>query len=189
MEKWGWPMGPAYLADVVGLDTMEHCDEVLGAAYLSRLKKDFKSWYQVIMDMGGLGQKNGNGFYNYSFVDGRPSKVVNDEVKAKVTELAKPSKVFSEAEIVERLMIPMAIEMAFALEEDIVASPEEADVSLLYGVGFPRFRGGVARWMDTVGLQAFCDMADKYTAELGPLYEVTARQRQMAANNGAYYDK
>jgi 3-hydroxyacyl-CoA dehydrogenase/enoyl-CoA hydratase/3-hydroxybutyryl-CoA epimerase/enoyl-CoA isomerase len=189
MEKWGWPMGPAYLADVVGLDTMQHCDEVLGAAYLSRLKKDFKSWYQVIMDMGGLGQKNGNGFYNYSFVDGRPSKVVNDEVKAKVTELAKPSKVFSEAEIVERLMIPMAIEMAFALEEDIVASPEEADVSLLYGVGFPRFRGGVARWMDTVGLQAFCDMADKYTAELGPLYEVTARQRQMAANGGTYYDK
>jgi 3-hydroxyacyl-CoA dehydrogenase/enoyl-CoA hydratase/3-hydroxybutyryl-CoA epimerase/enoyl-CoA isomerase len=189
MEKWGWPMGPAYLADVVGLDTMEHCDEVLGAAYLSRLKKDFKSWYQVIMDMGGLGQKNGNGFYNYSFVDGRPSKVVNDEVKARVTELAKPSKVFSEAEIVERLMIPMAIEMAFALEEDIVASPQEADVSLLYGVGFPRFRGGVARSMDTVGLQAFCDMADKYTAELGPLYEVTARQRQMAANGGTYYDK
>jgi 3-hydroxyacyl-CoA dehydrogenase/enoyl-CoA hydratase/3-hydroxybutyryl-CoA epimerase/enoyl-CoA isomerase len=189
MEKWGWPMGPAYLADVVGLDTMQHCDDVLGAAYLSRLKKDFKSWYQVIIDMGGLGQKNGNGFYNYSFVDGRPTKVVNDEVKARVTELAKPSRVFSEAEIVERLMIPMAIEMAFALEEDIVASPQEADVSLLYGVGFPPFRGGVARWMDTVGLQAFCDMADKYTVELGPLYEVTARQRQMAANGGAYYEK
>jgi len=187
MEKWGWPMGPAYLADVVGLDTMQHCDDVLGAAYVSRLKKEFKSWYQVVIDMGGLGQKNGNGFYNYSIVDGRPSKAVNDGVKARVTELAKPSKVFTETVIVERLMIPMAIEMAFALEENIVASPQEGDVALLYGVGFPPFRGGIARWMDAIGLKIFCDMADKYTDELGPLYEVTARQREMAANAETYY--
>lgn len=187
MEAWGWPMGPAYLADVVGLDTMQHCDVVLGEAYLSRLKKEFKSWYQVVIDMGGLGQKNATGFYNYSFVDGRPSKAVNDEVKARVTQLARPARVFTEAEIVERLMIPMAIEMAFALEEDIVASPQEGDVALLYGVGFPPFRGGVARWMDTTGMQAFCDMADKYTDELGPLYEVTARQREMAAKTESYY--
>ena len=187
MENWGWPMGPAYLADVVGLDTMQHCDEVLVAAYQSRLKKDFKSWYQIVMDLGGLGQKNGKGFYSYSIVDGRRSKAVNEEARAMVTKLAKPAREFSEAEIVERIMVPMAIEMALSLEEDIVASPEEADVSLLYGVGFPAFRGGVARWMDTVGLQAFCDMADKYTAELGPLYEVTARQREMAANGETYY--
>jgi 3-hydroxyacyl-CoA dehydrogenase/enoyl-CoA hydratase/3-hydroxybutyryl-CoA epimerase/enoyl-CoA isomerase len=41
--------------------------------------------------------------------------------------------------------------------------------------------------MDTVGLRAFCDRADKYTDELGPLYEVTARQREMAANGETYY--
>jgi 3-hydroxyacyl-CoA dehydrogenase/enoyl-CoA hydratase/3-hydroxybutyryl-CoA epimerase/enoyl-CoA isomerase len=187
MENWGWPMGPAYLADVVGLDTMQHCDEVLAAAYKTRLKKDFKSWYQVVMDLGGLGQKNGKGFYSYSIVDGRRSKAVNEEVRAMVTKLANPARDFTEAEIVERIMVPMAIEMALSLEEGIVASPEEADVSLLYGVGFPGFRGGVARWMDTVGLQAFCDMADKHAAELGPLYEVTARQREMAANNETYY--
>ena len=70
---------------------------------------------------------------------------------------------------------------------DIIASPQEGDVALLYGVGFPTFRGGVVRWMDTVGLQAFVDMADKYTDELGPLYEVTARQREMAANTETYY--
>ncbi len=187
MEDWGWPMGPAYLSDVVGLDTMQHCDDVLAAAYVSRLKKDFKDWYQVIIDLGGLGQKNGKGFYSYAIVDGRRSRVVNDEVKARITELSRPARDFTEDEIVERIMVPMSIEMAFALEEDIVASPQEGDVALLYGVGFPTFRGGVARWMDTVGLQAFCDMADKYTDELGPLYEVTARQREMAANSETYY--
>jgi len=187
MEEWGWPMGPAYLSDVVGLDTMQHCDDVLAAAYVGRLKKDFKAWYQVVLDMGGLGQKNGKGFYSYAVVDGRRSRVVNDEVKARITELARPARDFTEDEIIERIMVPMAIEMALALEDDIVASPEEGDVALLYGVGFPQFRGGVARWMDAVGLQAFCNMADKYTDELGPLYEVTARQREMAANNETYY--
>jgi len=187
MEKWGWPMGPAYLADVVGLDTMQHCDDVLGAAYSNRLRKEFKSWYQVVIDMGGLGQKNGHGFYRYSFVDGRPAKIVDAEVKARVTALAKPERSFSEDEIVERLMIPMAIEMAIALEENIVASPAEGDVALLYGVGFPPFRGGVARWMDTVGLRSFCAMADQYTGKLGLLYEVTPRQRKMAVNNETYY--
>jgi len=187
MENWGWPMGPAYLADVVGLDTMQHCDDVLCGAYHERLKKDFGSWYKVAMELGGLGQKTGKGFYTYSVVDGRRSRAVTDEVRDRISELAKPARSFTETEIVERIMIPMGIEMALALEEDIVASPEEADVSLLYGVGFPRFRGGVARWMDAVGLQAFCDTADKYAAELGPLYEVTARQREMAANSETYY--
>lgn len=188
MEAWGWPMGPAYLADVVGLDTMQHCDDVLAAAYANRLKKDFKAWYQVVMDLGGLGQKNSKGFYSYSSVDGRRLRVVNDEVKVKVAELAKPTRDFTETEIIERIMIPIAIEMAFALEENIVASPEEGDISLIYGVGFPPFRGGVARWMDTVGLKQFCAMADQYVGELGPLYEVTARQRKMATKAETYYN-
>jgi 3-hydroxyacyl-CoA dehydrogenase/enoyl-CoA hydratase/3-hydroxybutyryl-CoA epimerase/enoyl-CoA isomerase len=187
MENWGWPMGPAYLADVVGLDTMQHCDNVLADAYSKRFSRDFKSWYQVAIDLGGLGQKNGKGFYTYSIVDGRRSKNVTEEVKASITESAQPARAFSETEVVERMMVPMAIEMAYALEENIVASPQEADVALLYGVGFPRFRGGVVRWMDAVGMQAFCSMADKYTAELGPLYEVTARQREMAVNGETYY--
>jgi 3-hydroxyacyl-CoA dehydrogenase/enoyl-CoA hydratase/3-hydroxybutyryl-CoA epimerase/enoyl-CoA isomerase len=187
MEKWGWPMGPAYLADVVGLDTMQHCDDVLTAAYSSRLKRDYPSWYQVAIDLDGLGQKNGKGFYVYSIVDGRRSRVVNEDVKARIAEQAKPAREFAETEIVERMMVPTGIEMALALEEKIVDSPEEADVALLYGVGFPRFRGGVARWMDTIGLQAFCTMADQYTNELGTLYEATVRQREMAANSETYY--
>lgn len=188
MEKWGWPMGPAYLADVVGLDTMQHCDGVLCAAYPRRLAKDFPAWYQVIMDMGGLGQKNGTGFYNYSMADGRPAKIVNAEAKARIAELAQPAKAFSGGEIVERLMTGMAIEMAYALEEGIVASPAEGDMSLLYGIGFPRFRGGLARWMDTAGMDTFVKMADKYVDALGPLYEVTERQREMAAKGETYYD-
>jgi 3-hydroxyacyl-CoA dehydrogenase/enoyl-CoA hydratase/3-hydroxybutyryl-CoA epimerase/enoyl-CoA isomerase len=81
----------------------------------------------------------------------------------------------------------LAIELAHALEEGIVASPEEADVALLYGVGFPSFRGGLARWMDFIGLDALCRTADRYASELGPLYRVTDRQRDMAAHVRTFY--
>ena len=189
MERWGWPMGPAYLADVVGLDTMQHCDDVLSAAYATRLRKDFKSWYQLILDLGGLGQKNGRGFYLHSVANGRPKKALNAEAKAGIAALARPARSFTDDEIVERIMVAMGIELAHALEENIVASPQEADVALLYGVGFPAFRGGLARWMDTVGAEAFCAMADKYVGELGALYRVTGRQRDMARRAGRFYSR
>ena len=162
-------------------------DDVLAVAYAERLHKDFKSWYQVIMDAGGLGQKNGRGFYIYGVTDGRPSKVANPDTRARIAALAKPARQFPEQQVVERIMVGMAIELAQALEEGIVASPQEADVALLYGVGFPAFRGGLARWMDTVGLEAFCRMADQYVAELGPLYRVTGRQRDMARRAATFY--
>lgn len=188
MEQWGWPMGPAYLADVIGLDTMQHCDAVITEAYAERFKVDCASWYQTIVAMGGLGQKNGSGFYRYDKVDGKPVKHCNDAVKAKIQSLASPAREFTDEQIVERMMVPMAIEMAHALESEIVASPAEGDIALLYGVGFPAFRGGLARWMDTIGLKALCAMAEKYVDELGALYQVTAGQRQMADSGERYYD-
>ncbi|MCC6774930.1 MAG: fatty acid oxidation complex subunit alpha FadB, partial [Gemmatimonadaceae bacterium] len=118
---------------------------------------------------------------------GRPVKMLNVEIKARIAALAKPARDIPDQEIVERIMVGMAIELAHALEEGIVASPQEADVALLYGVGFPAFRGGLARWMDTVGAEALCRMADKYVAELGPLYGVTDRQREMAKHAGTFY--
>lgn len=187
MEQWGWPMGPAYLADVVGLDTMQHCYDVLGAAYPRCAIDQPRTLYQSIIELGGLGQKNGRGFYLYSAADGRPTKAVNREAKARIGALSEPARKFASEEIVERVMVGMAIELAHALEEGIVASPAEADVALLYGVGFPPFRGGLARWMDAVGLEEFCKMADKYVAGLGPLYGVTDRQRDMAAHARTFY--
>ena len=79
------------------------------------------------------------------------------------------------------------MEMVHCLEEGIVASPAEADMSLVYGVGFPVFHGGICRWMDEVGLQEICDRADKYT-HLGELYRPTEKLRQMAASGELFYD-
>ena len=84
------------------------------------------------------------------------------------------------------MMLPMATEMARCLEEGIVGTPAEADLALLYGLGFPPFRGGIFRWMDTVGL-AFIAEASKQFAHLGKSYELTDGMQAMLADGKTYY--
>ncbi|MGL5360540.1 MAG: fatty acid oxidation complex subunit alpha FadB [Shewanella sp.] len=188
MEKqFGWPMGPAYLLDVVGLDTGHHAQAVMAEGFPDRMAKSAKDAIDVMFSNKRLGQKNGNGFYAYS-VDsrGKPKKEVDAGSYGLLKEAFGELKAFDADEIIARTMIPMIIETVRCLEEGIVASPAEADMGLVYGLGFPPFRGGVFRYLDTMGIANFVVLADKY-AHLGGLYQVTDAMRALAANNGSYY--
>ena len=65
MERWGWPMGPAYLLDVVGIDTAVHANEVMAKAYPTRMSKDYRSALDSLFEAKRFGQKNKQGFYDY----------------------------------------------------------------------------------------------------------------------------
>ncbi|KUJ80227.1 fatty acid oxidation complex subunit alpha FadB [Microbulbifer flavimaris] len=187
MERWGWPMGPAYLMDVVGIDTGVHAEKVMAEGFPERMGKSFKAASDVMYEAERYGQKNGKGFYNYEEdKKGRPKKAATEEAY----ELLKPHvaerREFEKDEIIERMMVPMATELARCLEEGIVDSPAEADMALVYGIGFPPFRGGIFAWLDKVGMDQFVKMADKY-AELGELYKPTEQMRKMAAEGKTYY--
>jgi 3-hydroxyacyl-CoA dehydrogenase / enoyl-CoA hydratase / 3-hydroxybutyryl-CoA epimerase / enoyl-CoA isomerase len=188
MEKqFGWPMGPAYLLDVVGLDTGHHAQAVMAEGFPDRMGKAGKDAIDIMFDHQRLGQKNGKGFYQYS-VDqrGKPKKEVAAESYALLSQAFGDIKQFDADEIIARTMIPMIIETVRCLEEGIVASAAEADMGLVYGLGFPPFRGGVFRYLDTLGVANFVALADQY-AHLGGLYRVTDAMRTLAANNGSYY--
>lgn len=187
MQKWGWPMGPAYLLDVVGIDTGVHAEAVMAEGFPTRMGKTFKACTDIMFEADRFGQKNGKGFYNYEpDKKGKPKKTPTQESYDLLKPHVAEPRDFSEEEIVARMMIPMATEMARCLEEGIVESAAEADMSLVYGLGFPPFRGGVFRWMDAVGIEAICEMADKH-AELGELYQPTAGMRELAAGGKKYY--
>jgi hypothetical protein len=64
-ESFGWPMGPAYLQDVVGIDTSHHVGDVLAEGYPDRMNKSFKTALDVMYENKRFGQKNGIGFYKY----------------------------------------------------------------------------------------------------------------------------
>ena len=187
MERWGWPMGPAYLMDVVGLDTGSHAEQVMAEGFPDRMTKTFKTAGDVLFENERYGQKNAKGFYVYELDKrGKPKKVVAEEVYDLLATVCDDRKEIDKQEIVARMMLPMATELARCLEEKIVDSAAEADMALVYGVGFPPFRGGVFRWIDGMGLSNFVEMCDKYK-HLGKLYEATDTQREMAANGSKYY--
>ena len=83
MEKWGWPMGPALLLDVVGIDTGVHADKVLADAFPDRMGHEGQSAIEAMFEAGRLGQKNGKGFYAWKpEKKGPPSKQSDPEAKA-----------------------------------------------------------------------------------------------------------
>jgi len=188
MEKiFGWPMGPAYLLDVVGMDTADHASSVMSEGIPERMQKIDNDPVTLLYNNERLGQKNGKGFYNYATDKrGRPSKTPASEAYALFEGHVAKKREFDAEEIIARVMIPMANEAIRCLEEGIVASAAEADMALLYGLGFPPFRGGIFRYIETMGLDKFVALADKY-ADLGPIYQISDGVREMAASGKSYF--
>ena len=188
MEKqFGWPMGPAYLLDVVGVDTADHCTGVMSAGFPTRMKKISNDPVSTLYANERFGQKNGKGFYDHmKDKRGRPMKVAAPVAYELLGQHCADKKDFSSEEIIARMMIPMVNEVVRCLEEGVVDTAAEADMGLIYGVGFPPFRGGAIRYLETLGLDNFIAMADKY-AHLGEIYHVTDGLRAMAASGKSYF--
>ena len=186
MERFGWPMGPAYLLDVIGLDTAVHAQAVMAAGF-DRMKLDIDTLIDKLFEQKDLGQKSGSGFYRYeNDKRGKPKKLPNPATEKLAASMASASKEFEDEEIVQRMMVALCMETIRCLEDGIVSTAIEADMGLVLGIGFPPFRGGALRYVDSLGLTEFCAIADKY-AELGELYHPTEKLRAMASTNETFY--
>tara|TARA_B110000285_G_scaffold217829_1_gene266635 strand:- start:1611 stop:3776 length:2166 start_codon:yes stop_codon:yes gene_type:complete len=189
MERFGWPMGPAYLLDVVGIDTAHHAQVVMAEGFPERMAGQGEAAVNLMFKEQRFGQKNKLGFYAYEKdKKGRLQKQVDDSLIEKLAGLCANPVELSDEQIIDHLMIPLCLEVARCLEENIVATPAEADLALVYGIGFPPFLGGALKYMDTIGLQTFCDKADALAA-VSPLYSVPTQMREMAAKGETFYGK
>jgi 3-hydroxyacyl-CoA dehydrogenase/enoyl-CoA hydratase/3-hydroxybutyryl-CoA epimerase/enoyl-CoA isomerase len=188
LESFGWPMGPAYLADVVGMDTLLHVVEVISEGFAERMRISFPHAVQLLVKENRLGQKNGSGFYRYETdPKGRPRKSVDPATAQLIAGVRSSTpRAFTDEEMLERLMLPMIIEAVHCLEEDIVESPAEIDMSLILGLGFPRHVGGPLKYADWLGMKHVVERCDAY-ASLGPLYIPTDGMRAVAKSGGTFY--
>ena len=186
MEAFGWPMGPAYLLDVVGMDTAVHCQQVLAEGY-SRMAANFSGAPELLYRNGDLGQKSGAGFYAYApDKRGKPVKSPRSDIEQILAPGRGGDKRFDDQEIRDRMMVAMCLEAVRCLEDGIVSSPVEVDMGLILGIGFPTFRGGALQHIDSMGVARFCALADRY-GELGSLYYPTEKMRIMAENGERFY--
>ena len=187
MEKFGWPMGPAYLMDVVGIDTGHHGRDVMAEGFPDRMKDDRRSAIDALYEAKRLGQKNGKGFYAYEADKrGKQKKVVDSSVLEVLKPIVYEQREVTDEDIINWMMIPLCLETVRCLEDGIVETAAEADMGLVYGIGFPPFRGGALRYIDSVGVAEFVALADQY-AELGALYHPTAKLREMAKNGQSFF--
>ncbi len=188
MEAFGWPMGPAYLQDVVGMDVGSHVVDVISAGYPERMRPDDRSALRLMVANGRYGQKSGAGFYRYEKDEaGKLRKQVAPEAHALLAQQrAASTRMIADAEIVERLMLPMIGEAIHALAEGVVATPAELDTALLLGLGFPAHVGGALKYADWLGLDALLARFAHY-APLGEAYRAPALLREMAAAQRLFY--
>ncbi|KZZ19389.1 multifunctional fatty acid oxidation complex subunit alpha, partial [Oleiphilus sp. HI0081] len=187
MEKFGWPMGPAYLLDVVGMDTAIHAGEVMAEGFPDRMKNEFRTAMEVMFEDGRYGQKNDKGFYTYELDrKGKQKKVKDEGVYDMIKPVVLNNNEFTDEEIIERMMVPLCIETVRCLEDGIVETAAEADMGLIFGIGFPPFRGGALRYIDSIGIEEFNKIADKY-ADLGALYTPTEGMREMAKTGKKFF--
>lgn len=186
-RQFGWPMGPAYLLDVVGIDTAHHAQAVMAQGFPERMGKNKRDAIDALFEADKYGQKNGSGFYSYS-VDkrGKPKKTFSEDILPVLADVCSAPNEFDDQTIVERMMVPMINEVVLCLQENIIASPQEADMALVYGLGFPPFRGGVFRYLDSIGIAEFVEMTKKY-ADLGAMYQAPQLLIDMAAKGETFY--
>lgn len=188
MEAFGWPMGPAFLMDVVGMDTASHVIQVISAGYPSRMHIEGEHAVTLMARSGRLGQKSSAGFYRYTPDDkGRPAKAPADDTHALLAAIQpRGSRAMSAGEIVSRMMLPMVIEAAHCLESTVAESAADIDTSLSLGIGFPRHLGGVLRYADTLGAREVVAACEPF-AGLGDLYRPTDGMCVLAECNGRYF--
>lgn len=186
-RKFGWPMGPAYLLDVVGIDTAHHAQAVMAEGFPERMGKQGRDAIDALFEANKYGQKNGNGFYSYTIdKKGKPKKTFTEDILPVLADVCADKQDFDEQTIIQRMMIPMINEVVLCLQEGIIATPQEADMALVYGLGFPPFRGGVFRYLDSVGIAEFVEMAKQH-ADLGAMYHVPQMLIDMAAKGESFY--
>ncbi|MGY2488449.1 fatty acid oxidation complex subunit alpha FadB [Cupriavidus sp. CP313] len=188
MEAFGWPMGPAYLLDVIGMDTASHVIDVITAGYAPRMNLDGRHAVALMAEAGRLGQKSGLGFYRYAADEtGRPRKTLADDTHALLARI-QPREVreLSPDEIVLRMMLPMVIEAAHCLEDKVAESAGDIDMSLVLGIGFPRHVGGALRYADALGAREVVAACERF-AFLGQFYKPTPGLRALAERKGRYF--
>ncbi len=162
MKKFGMPMGPIRLLDEVGIDVASKVAIILYNAFGERMKPSSKM--ERMIESKLLGKKTGKGFYIFN-----GKERVNEEIY-KILEIEKRS--FSAEEVVKRMTMVMINEASRCLEEGIVESPSVVDIGMIFGTGFPPFRGGVLRYTDSIGvgniLKELENLRNKYGLRFTP---------------------
>lgn len=182
-HKFGMPMGPFRLMDEVGLDVCYKVVKIFRKSLGERVQ--LPKVLDALHDSKRLGKKSGRGFYLY---DDKGKQLSVDRSIYAELGLNAPTNPLSEKECIERGVFTMINEASLALIEDrIVNHPEEVDLAMIMGTGFPPFRGGLLKYADSIGTQTVAQELEVYAAKCGPRLKPSRPLENLAKNNRKFY--
>jgi 3-hydroxyacyl-CoA dehydrogenase/enoyl-CoA hydratase/3-hydroxybutyryl-CoA epimerase len=185
MERFGMPMGPFVLADVVGIDVGVKVSHSLFEAYGERMRVAdvLDEIYNNHKEL--LGKKSGKGFYIH------PENQENREIEAILATVRKAKNLHSiylhDAEILDRCILTMVNEAAKCLEENVVKNARYLDMAMIMGAGFPAFRGGVLRYADSRGIAEIVKRLEELNKKHGVRFEISKLLVEMAKDGKKFY--
>ena len=179
---FGMPMGPIALYDMVGLDTATYAGKIMWEAFPDRIVAS--PLVPAMVKQGRLGQKAGRGFFSYQNKKGRADD--DPDIEKIIATYRRGQRKFTREELSHRLFLPMLLEATRMLEAKIVRDVRDVDLGLIFGLGFPPFKGGLLYWADTLGAAKILEMLKPFEP-LGPRFQPTPMLLDMAKTGRKFY--
>ena len=183
MEEFGYPVGPFKVNDMSGLDVSYDTRKRRAAANPQYRGLPITD---AIVEAGRLGQKTGAGWYRYEKGDRTPHSdpSLHTLIKETATKLGIQQRTFTNEEILHRLLFGAINECCKILEEGKAIRASDIDVMWLHGFGFPRYRGGVMYWGDTIGAREIYNQIAVWHQRYGARWKPSELLRQVAESGG-----
>jgi len=184
---FGMPMGPFNLVDEIGVDVAAKVSHILENAFGKRMSAVDASGANAldkIVASGRLGKKNGKGFYIY---EGKEKKVDESILNVVGATRRVASTAISSGEIQDRCVLMMINEAAMILDEGIVRRPQDVDAGMIFGAGFPPFRGGLLRYADSMGIEKVIEKMETLAAKHGERFKPAALLAEMKSEAKKFY--
>ena len=185
MLDFGMPMGPMALADLTGIDIGYRVAQTFERELGDRYK--LHPLTELVYQTGCYGRKTGSGYYDYS----GPKPVLNPvvhEVTRKYLEDNKVAPRDMPPEEIQKVMLALGInEAALMIEQGICDRPQDMDLAMIYGTGFPPYRGGILRYADSWGLKHIYEKLLELTDRYGKRFEPADLIRKMAESGKTFY--
>lgn len=180
--NFGMPMGPCRLMDEIGIDVCVKVGKIMHDGLGERAVPSTLS--TKLYEAKLLGKKNNKGFFLYDEKGKSTGK--NPEISKLLP--AKKNHM-DEMTIQMRLFLPMVNEAAYILADKICDKAATVDVGMIYGTGFPPFKGGLLRWADQEGLEQIVVRLNNFAKEVNQArYQVAPMLSLMVNDKRKFYD-
>jgi 3-hydroxyacyl-CoA dehydrogenase/enoyl-CoA hydratase/carnithine racemase len=185
MVDFGMPMGPATLSDLTGIDINYHVAKTFERIMGERYK--MHPLTELIFKTGCYGRKTGSGWFDYSGEKPVPNPKVFEVVKNYLKENGISPKEMSKQEIVDLMLASAINEAAYMIQEGICDRPHDMDLAMIYGTGFPPYRGGILRYADAWGVSNVYEYLVKQETESGARFKPANLLKEMAESGDKFY--